>query len=208
MAFEIPSLAIIEVRLSTQMSGQHMLNVWHYQTNFSIPQDGPTVYDAVHDFLCVAGIDNMLSKYQAMTNTALDFTDLAVQCIYPIRNVARTYDIAEPGLVEGAPLPQNVQMSLLKQTDLAGRKYRGRMELVGFTVGDYAEGVWGEAILDAANLFKLELLDPITFVNGTLQTLTPVLFHRATPSSPTPITSMSLKNTVRVARRRTVGVGK
>lgn len=205
----VQNLDIFEVRLNMRMHGQKLLNVFHYRAN-NVSGD-PTVSAVssnLESTLTVVGPGGLIPFYKNASSLVLDFEYLDIQMIYPVRQAYERYMIDETGVKNDAPLPQNVQASIKKSTNEPGRTGIGRMEVAGLTINDCEDGL----LLPA---YKLEVLsigqalaEKVLVEGSTGYELLPTLLHRTTPLTDTPWTNYTVQDTVRVARRRTVGVGK
>lgn len=208
MAFEIPNGSVIEARINMTQNGQKMLNVWHYVANFSVAQDGDTVLQAVKDKIHSDDAVSVVGAYKSLASTSVVFVSGAAQVIKNTRSIAQYVAIGEAGVKDTDPLPQNVQMSATKHTDLAGRKFRGRMELAGLCLADQVAGTWIEGAVTQGEAVLTRIRTDIDIDDNPLNFLRPVIFHRDGSAVPTEWKSTVIQPTVRVARRRTVGVGK
>lgn len=119
------------------------------------------------------------------------------------------YNVDATTVVAGAQTPgvapPNVAYLVRKQTGLGGRRNRGRMYIPGPPRNWFsAAGIFGTTQLASAQTAVEELLDPSTLALAGFSNA--VLFHSTgvtpTPSTPTPITSLSVQSKVATQRRR------
>ena len=129
------------------------------------------------------------------------------------RTIVTDTDGAKPATCETA----NLAMSVYRQGDQAGRRFRGRVAIAGIPTTDFAEGRFVQPTVDAGQLVGNQLIGVITLgpnltarlgfwspthtglVNGNL-----VVY----PAQFVPCFSSGAKETVRTQRSRTINVGR
>jgi hypothetical protein len=155
---------------------------------------------------------NALALMQGM---ALTMTDTCSNQITYTGGVARVGNDGEdivfdvsfnlPGNIAGAPLPNNCAVLVKKQTQLGGRRGRGRMFIPGIT----AAQVTGSGVIDVGTLTSWQSMVTELFLgspdNAPANVVEPVLFHRLPTTSdlpPTPIVGLAVDGRIATQRRR------
>jgi len=201
---------IIELRAYYQMSGQTLMNVFHYKAD-ETSADLDMVFAL--QFALNEWAENPALWPQVWASNATEdctIVKLAAQKIFPSRyfHVSKIVDIPGTTDTTGSPsLPQNVQLSVTKVSDAVGRGRTGRVEVPGLhsdlvTPGTITPAaiLWLEALGESMKLsIDMEELSP--------SKLKPVILHRFAPAGSPELLTYRVQETVRVVRRRTVGVG-
>lgn len=205
--FEIPEGGIVEVRLNMEMNGQRLMNIGHFRNDVgaTIVAGVDSLTYALGQMFAAAGRTTLVYKEGLASALRLEYAD--AQLIYPNRYAYVRRDISTDCDRAEEPLPQNVQGSYTKKVITAGRNRTGRMEVPGFTINDYSDGLWLASALDTLQLIGDEWATPLPFSALVSDTLTPIVYRRSAPLTSEEIVATEPRQTVRVARRRTVGVG-
>lgn len=210
MARNVQSGSILEVRLLQRMSGQRLMNVLHYtltaDVGDTIDGDFITPIFLLEKFNGAGGIVPML---KLMLSSTWAFEGIDAQWIYPIRYTSTRNNVGVgPGAVGGPPAPQNVQATITKQSLFGSKHGKGSFHLGGMAASSYNLGTYlALFIVDLANLAQ-ELVEDVdvSAVPGALL-MTPTILNKAAPNQSFGFHEATAQNTVRVQRRRTVGLG-
>lgn len=128
------------------------------------------------------------------------------QPIRPTRLRAARFTLNSPGTQQEVPLPQNVAQVITRSGDPATRRSIGSIHLPPCDADRVENGVLTapQRVLvdDVAALVRTPLTDELDNI-----ILTPVLIARNAADPPIVVRFASVQNTIRVMRRRTVGVG-
>jgi len=163
-------------------------------------------FAALRDQLCVAG--GFMDKLKAVLPN--NFEDLALwfQVIAPVRYSKYTLSSTATGAFNdvNAQTP-NLAAVVTRRADRAGRKYRGSVHIPLPTSADlFSGGVLDTGYKTLVQQFANKVDDAIHTATPLIN-LTPSLFHKPLSVDPTPIVEAFAQDTVRVMRRRTVGLG-
>jgi len=206
----IDAADIIQVTINGDLVGQQCLSVLHYAvtTVSGAPQEQLDVFTALDTYWRGAG--KLFATYGACTPTDWSSQTRRYQAIQPVRRVAAVISTGITGGALGAAGTANVAGVVTKKGDLGLRKDIGSVHIPGPPPGDNAaNGLWGAPQRTLLAAFGVQLIASATVaVGGVNYTVSPVIYHRDQPLNPTPITAFANQSTVRVVRRRTVGVGK
>jgi len=202
--------AILEFRILQRMSGQTIMNVLHYKYSGAAATvvEGDSVAVIVRDqiFLDPGGI---IPTLKTISNAAWAYEGLEFQWIHPTRYVSsRVNSLAGPGAAAGSPLPQNVHQTVTKRSIIASKHGVGSFHLTGMSIGDVILGSITAARITAITPIVVKMIEQVdvSAVEGAL-TMTPTILNKASPISSQNYNQVLIQNTVRVQRRRTVGVG-
>jgi len=213
----IPIRSIMQVTYEQQVNNQTIMNVLHYTNMNDYPTKDPiAVCDAMVNVLKVTNTNPLVVAMKALQSVTLDYKHVHVQLIYPIRYVKRTGDMATNGDAAGLCNAQNVAFTITKKATFANRSGIGSFHLGGIGDGKYAEGLISPgAFIELDGVAEQMLINIAEPVEGT--TWFPCLANR-TPivgtdpvkyqiSGSVPISYTVAQTTLRVMRRRTVGLG-
>lgn len=202
--------AKVSITYDSLLYGQTVMNTFHYNVeDASIGVELTDLYQAIHDELGkLGGIDSL---YAAMFTPAMDNIKRRIQVIAPLRYYARVNPSNDPDgtyLAGPAVLPPNVSAALTLRADTAGPHSKGTKHLA-LTDGAFNEnGLVQAAFADLVEPFADAMTVPITLAAPAAGvTLYPVIYNRADHATSQIVSNWSLQPTVRVMRRRTVGLG-
>lgn len=209
-----PGGTVFEVRLRGLVNAQQTLNVLHYRVqNPSALASGGPEETALFAALTI-GATSITTKYLACISPDFTLQSMDVQRIGPPRWINVRNGIALPGTFAGACDAQNVSGVITKYTETAGRSKIGSVHIPGLSKTSYLLGGLTAGLKAVMTTFAAALLNlqSPALGGGTYQ---PVIFHRGDPHHVPPIPnstdeflSASVQDTLRVMRRRTIGVGK
>ena len=139
------------------------------------------------------------------SNYTLNYVD--IQTIRPTRVVRDTFSKLLGGLSGQASSTANIAAVISKRGSLANRHNMGSIHVpyTNLDVGMH-DGIVGNAMQASLLNLSLEVVGP--YAVGALGNVVPVIWGPKTPTVSYDITSAFGQQTVRVMRRRTVGVGK
>jgi len=206
----IPVGGVIKLAINGRINGQQTVTTFYYRVS-----GGSTLGTVVEDL--DAAIDMFVTAAAApygafLAAVPVDWTNEFVsgQEVLPALSVARKLPLVDVG-TRGASTTPNLSAVVTKGTDLGGRSQIGSWHLPGVANGDQVGGIVDNALLGAMSAFGSRSLNVLTDVASGM-ILEPVLFHRNAEnplaSTFTKLTRTIPQDTIRVMRRRTVGVGK
>lgn len=154
------------------------------------------------------GGDILETAYLGCLTENYTLTRWTVQIVQPVRGVIQSVNRGLPGLIEEDPHTANVAAAITLRTELAGRRYVANKHIgPAPTSATYLDGgVFKVAYTDKLVSLKNALL--IGF-NNILSGYwwKPCITHRAPLTGYSLVTSGVAQSSVRVQRRRTVGLG-
>lgn len=210
MARPVGSGAILEVTIDQTSNSQILLNIFHYRliTTPSTTVDGDDVTGLLATTILGGGVQ-LPVNLRALCPTNWRWNSWRTQWIHPTRYTRVSYDAgAGTGGVLSTNTPQNLALTMTKRAVEANRHGIGSLHFGGLTSGDFLNGE-----ITAAGQTKMELIgdaiDQVVDVSAVPNavSLTPILFNRNSPASSLNWVEYVVQNTVRVERRRTVGLG-
>lgn len=206
MPYSIQPGDIIEVRLNMTMNGQRLMNVCHYRNGDDEVPDAQAVMQEQLSDLFDGALGSISAVYLTNLSDSLSLDYADMQVIYPLRRAYERFTINNGGTNANIALPQNVQMSVTKRSSFAGPSGHGRLEIPGVCDNQVALGKLTEDGLSAAFSIGAAWQEPLTlgtFVDAAKATI----YHRANPSLSLEWETLTVQDTIRVARRRTVRLG-
>lgn len=193
------------VSFTGTLLGQRIINTFLYRLE-SVPAE--TDYDATMDLFFAELNDaaGMIPAWLDCLPENITNTQAWLQVIRPARLRRKIYTVVGGG---GRSIAQtsNIQASITRQGELAGRRSIGGVRIPLNDTGlDYENGVLGLAMKNALQALADEMIETLEVGPGAIRFIPQV----GTPKPP--LNSFDLKDTfvqdtVRVLRRRTVGLG-
>ena len=154
---------------------------------------------------------NLMGTFRACVSPAVSINQIWVQRIRPIRMRKSVLNVALDGLLGSGPNTPNNAVVITRKSDFGGRNSISNLHLPGPPMGlDYvSNGTLTPAYKTLLDSHAFESYDTITVVNGGESvTYKGVIINAAGgPVNYQDITAHSIGETLRVMRRRTVGVG-
>lgn len=207
MAFDVATGAIIEVRHVQALNEQIIMNVRHYRLGVSTPTDGRELAEALLDEIAEGVAAPWMATLASMQSSWLINGPVDMQWIFPTRYI--TFTLPNPlngGTVAEAALPQNVSAVATLRPDLAIRGRVGSFHVAGAPVDQDNGGSWQPAYQTSLQTLATQLATPIVLPDAST-VFNPILLKKSTPAESLLVTSGTYQQTVRVMRRRTVGLG-
>lgn len=209
MANTVQAADILEVTLLGKFINEDIQNKFHYAC-ISVSGAAQSTQDVAAalqaNFVAGAGLINLM---RLLLPDEYLLTGVRYQVIAPVRQVAYPIVTSLAGLNGLGTTTGNIAFALTKRGDLAGRKNISTTHVMGTTdAGITEEGkLTPQAMTLAQNIAAFMDNQVSITVGGVDYEFGPVIYHPTDPGNPTPITSVIVQSTVRVMRRRTVGIG-
>jgi hypothetical protein len=187
------------------MNGQILLNTFHYVQKTSSVADYVAYAIAFNSQIVALGA--LKDKIKDVLCNTCQLTNIIYQPIKPIRYQAVVAVVGENGTMLGDPLPQNVGQTIERRGIVANRHNMGSLHLPPPSVAGVSGGLLTGIQITNLNIVAAALLLVIA-PPLTPAVMVPYLIPRDPDSPYVPLASAAAQTTVRVLRRRTVGVGK
>lgn len=205
---------VVEVVINQQLYGQTCLNVLHFGAEAAFQQINQNdVFDAL--FAEMTGPLELLPLMQACQSKDVSYTGITFQVIKAQR-YARVPRLFTGMGTRGAPAgTANVAATISKSTGLAtehqfatGRGQLGSFHIAGPPQDTYENGLFKDNFLNTSLNSVAEWFTS-NFTSPTLNGFVLCLYHRKVDGANRfdAVTQTVARNTVRVSRRRTVGLG-
>lgn len=187
-------------------NGQTTLNVLHYRAvDTADTTDYVSFCGGLNTEFCAAG--QMRDKWLACCGEEWEMKALWVQAVYPTRLVKQVFAYTGKVGTGGAECyPQNVAAVIDKTTQYASRWGRGSLHLAGTVLGADTGGVWDVDYVSTLAELAGRMLQQIG--DGPINPgVKPIIWSPKTPTRYPDLLDAQPRTTIRVMRRRTVGVG-
>jgi hypothetical protein len=209
-----PAGSIVEVRVKGTVNAQKVMTVLHYKVGNPSALDPAGPEETALFGALSLGATAITDKYRACCSVDYTMDGIDVQFITNTRFVNVFNAIAGAGTFAGVCDAQNLSAVITKKTELAARNQVGSVHIPGLSVNSYLAGFTTAALKALMNTLAAALL--FTQAPGLGGgTYLPVIFHRGDPHAIPPILPSDdlmqaafPQDTLRVMRRRTIGVGK
>lgn len=203
----IPIDGVIEGAYVGECLGQTIMSVFHWKVGVvsSIPNTLAEL-DAFASRWQTLGANSFLTNYLALMPLNYTLTRVTAQQIW----TTRSRRVQKVNLITGngvsTATTANVQSSITFTTDFAGRTDIGGKRLL-LPNQAYEDGKVNLAHHNSMIDFAVNCVTPLVVADGG-GTYLPVIYHRVgLPTKSSLITGYVIQDTVRVMRRRTVGLG-
>jgi hypothetical protein len=207
----LPAPAVGQVYLVTTNGlafGQMVLNTFYYQVSI-VGSETDIRTLASNMFAKLTGAGSLTNGIFGCTPPQYQMVELWIQNVFPIRYRKFVNPMTTPGAFPQNASTANLATTITRFGDQANKHNRGSLHLLapnldpGTTAGDISG-----ALATAASTLALRLNASITTTGLTV--LIPGLWPKKATAAQqfVPVTGSIVESTVRVMRRRTVGVGK
>jgi hypothetical protein len=205
----MPSLAVGDVCLVTyrgSLNSQRILNTFVYGVQaFTGTPDQSLALDALVAKLNTTG--NLTDKYLNCVPADYTLAQIWAQVIRPLRWAKHIYPQGTAGNGGNASVTSNLAMSITRRGARGRRKDVSSLHVpVSGDVSEVNGGFLQTGILISGNALALQLRTLVATTTPAVDWV-PVIFNGPTFIDVTPITAAFAQDTVRVMRRRTVGLG-
>lgn len=207
MAYVINVGSVLEIVFEGRLLGQQTITSFSYLFDtgsaLSIPDGRAAVVEALATVEVVGGL---LDKYLACCSDQLVDVKAYGQWITPVRYayVSGTRALDTGSLAQLANTP-NVAGVITRRGEIADRRNISSTHMPAIPASSYGAGVVSGGQVALYETLLDEMLVNLTVAPGAV--LYPCAFHRALPPASRVLKEGFVEPTVRVMRRRTVGVG-
>jgi len=202
--------AIFSVTFDGRCFGQQVMNKFYYKVG--VTSAGPDPFAALFEALDaqLSVVLGMYTRYRLMLPSNWDATINRYQVLSPDRLVA--FDVDKVGL-HGTntfeTLTANVAACITRRGSFANRHNIASTHILRTEDAAFiTDGKLTALAKGALSLFKGHLTTSLDIATDSGDTnLIPVIFNKNIPADSVPVTSTLTQETVRVMRRRTLGIG-
>lgn len=207
MPYDITTNSVLQIQFEGRHEGQQVMNVMTYvYDGGATTEDGPLVIDEIDGI--ITGPGTLFSAYLDCLSEDVIEINRAYQWIHPIRYayVLKGTDEGNAGLVLEAAMPPNTSQAVTRRTNFSGREEVSTLKLPGVPVSKVVGGFLTPGHVATLNIFAQASVNEIPLGSGSK--MVPIPWNRTVPGSANQLRTAYAHNTVRVMRRRTVGLGK
>jgi len=200
---------VLEVALVGDVNSQRVMTVLHYRVAVApTEQDALVMQDDFSNLISQGELYDIETAYLACMGTNYTLKQRRVQWVYPIRYRASVLTPELPGTANGQCEAQNLAMVITKRTNFAGRRHIGSVHVPGIIASFYDNGLIATAGGTAAQGL-IDVLEDQVAEDGGDGIFEPCIWHRGQQGALASnlITNWTYQSTLRVMRRRTVGLG-
>lgn len=203
----LPLNAVIEAAYVGRCNLQTIMSVFHYRVaNISTIQGTNEELEEFRQRFGTLGVGSQLVNYLNVMPSNYTLTLVTAQAIIPFRSRKNVQSNSIGGTNANAASTSNLQASITLTTALGGRDQVGGKRLL-LPDGTYEDGLVNDQQQQLMYALGGNFVAPITAIQGG-GVYNPCIWHRAFPlNPPSDVVGFITQRTVRVIRRRTVGVG-
>lgn len=186
--------------------GQKILNTFYYGISTLIGAPTTAAYIAAFD-TAINTAGNLRPRFLAACPPQYTMNNTWYQFVTPVRLRKQVYAVAAPGTFIQMSSTANLAATITRRGDVANKHNIGSLHVPTSNLDPgMASGILSVAVISALNNLVTSMLAPVTV--GAFGSAIPILWYKPLAANATPITNATVQQTVRVMRRRTVGVGK
>jgi hypothetical protein len=204
-----PLNSILEVGIRGRANSQVLLTILHYRVSV-VAGTSDTIQEQVNflNAINATGANSLVNPYLAAVSNQYTMDEITAQFVAATRLRRSTQVVGTAGSLAGNVNAQNVAAVITKRTAFGGRKQLGSVHLGGLPDSSFVLGMVSAAQLALMTTLATALNQTVTPVVGA-GSYVPVLWHRndAVQPSSDRVTDHTPQTTLRVMRRRTVGLG-
>ena len=207
----VPVNTLLQVQIRSRVNTQRLLNVLHWRnvTQSSVATIS-SEYDEIWSMINGSGVGqlNLVALLRPCLSTDVTIDEVRLQFVRPIRYVHKPFTVALSGTFAAACPVQNIQATIVKSGERAGKHYRGAVRLGGLGSSAYSGGLLTVGFRTTMANFASTIKAPFsTAGNATWHAR---IFNRITQTwqnDSAEFTESLVKEEVRTQRTRTVGRG-
>lgn len=197
---------IVSVTFWGTLFAQRVMNVLHYRvttpsTTDSYEVAAKKVGDAMHTGVVTPGLTMLAAMGSEYT-----MNEVRVQRVHPTRGRYVSSNVDLPGTHAGDCTSPNVSAVIIKKSASVSRHGLGTFHLPGIPETGYSAGFLTPAYQLLIDAISATLVNPTTVVGDAL-VVAPVIWTPADGEVYYPIIGTTVVSTLRIMRRRTVGLG-
>lgn len=203
VAYTINNGAIMAVAFQGTLYGQQIMTTFHYR------YEGPVIASGQTFLQTFIGVNAQMQANQGLWRACISADcvslEAAGQWIWPLRYRAYRVPMAGPTGDMGSANASNTASVITLIADEATRHGVGNKHLPGLAGGNQDQGFLTNPQIVANTDFSTAMATSVPLLGGVMQ---PVIYNRANPAASLDVVGAEVNQTVRVMRRRTVGLGK
>jgi len=189
-----------------RLFGQRFINTFWYKVRLtSGDPEYAEMAPALNAFLQTAG--ELKTKWLNCVTNSAEMTQIWVQTVAPQRLRKWSFESIANGAFDGAASTPNVQASITRVGQYAGRQYVGGIRIpIGTGAECSIEGIISNDLYDLMIILGAAMKEEINVLGGDV-TLTPQVGAAGDLTDTKDMEDFLVQTTTRVIRRRTVGLG-
>lgn len=197
---------VVSVSYRGRVLGQRTVNTLHYRiTTASTNANTLAALSSWGLAYSTGPVSPTLPLLAAMPqNWVLE--QIRVQRVYPVRSAYIDFQDGRPGQIAVDAETTNINATITKRTPSGTRNGIGSFHAPAMPADGFLNGQLTAAYDVLTNAYAVRFINPFTDAVELTQG-TPIVYNRAFPGLSWDLTSTIVQQTLRVMRRRTVGVG-
>lgn len=196
---------VVEVTFEGKVFGQQTISTFFYKVNGVTV--GIPIFTELSNFIGkIRAPGKLFQKYQNVTTDGLEDLNVYAQVVYPIRyRYTNDGELTQTGAVEEETMPPNVQASITRVAERAGQRYTSHLAVPAVPRTASIAGLLLTGYMTDLQALADEVIATIVLDSGV--EMTPCIFHPQYTPVYEPLFLAFPQETIRVMRRRTVGLG-
>jgi len=206
LPYDITTNSWLSVTFEGRQAGQQIMNVMNYvYEGDETVEDGPLVVDELDTLITAA--DDLWERWLGCMSNNVTSCKRFYQWFHPIRYawIGKGLDVETAGALEMLSPGPNWSQAVTRRTNFAGREEVSTLKLAGVPAERIQDGFLTDPQMTVLQDFADRSVHQ--YVLGSGSKMTPVPWNRVSPGSANQLRTAYAHNTVRVMRRRTVGLG-
>lgn len=206
MAYTISPGAVMLLTFEGRILNQQLMNVsaWLFNTGSTLA-DGRAALSAV--ITEVQNVNQPYDLWRTCITSQMTQGQITAQWIYPVRyGYMKQPGSPSTGVVGGEPGGPNMSVCITRRTGLSGRKQQGDIHMFGVPEAFWVNGAVNTTGRTAYDAYGDVMTKPLVIPTPSF-TLLPVPYFKPAPNNVSRYIEYQTQLSLRVMRRRTVGVG-
>lgn len=201
---------VVEVVVQSKLFEQQLMTVLHYVVGQAPTQQDQLVSQQdIIDLLNAGGTFDIITKYKQCLGNNATITGLTAQYIFPVRWRRTREPLSVAGTSGANAVTANTSAMVIKYSAKAGKKNRGAIHMPALPGAALDDGNLNFGYVTDLNDLATQLEENLLEAGGAGR-WDPWILHRTVPLNGTGVVweAHDIPPTIRVQRRRTLGVGK
>jgi len=200
---------IVQLVIESRVNDQVCLNVLHYRARVALPAiTYPEAMDLLNQAVGGPSAESITDKMAAIMAENASIVRCQAQRVYPTRDIFYRLTVDKVGRAAGDCMAQNIAGVLTKRAEVAGRGRAGSFHLAGLPQEAMSVGYIANAFKPRFDELADKLGDPLVADGGQF-VYEPGMYSPGSGAGLNwnYIAAVETQTTLRVMRRRTVGLG-
>lgn len=205
MGYTVDPGAILQIQFEGRHAGQKVMTIMSWRYTGEASEDGPTLINEIEGQ--VIGAAGLFDQWLDCLSEDVIDCFRSYQWVNPVRYAYMSFvdDPLKTGQVAEPALPPNVSQAVTRRALLAGRRMVSTLKLPGVPASQVVNGVLTDAQQGRLSSFGQVSIQQMVLASGNI--MVPIPYSVTGWGEAEVLILQHAQSTVRIMRRRTVGLG-